>query len=94
MSWRATHYIPSSRAIRLSEALTGEVGFTNMNLDGMTGNSGTGFFAGVNYIFTSERHANSATTGTEGVPVCSSHSLAGDRRLITLYPPGMLVTLC
>ncbi len=39
----------------LTPVLTGEVGFTNMNMDGMTGNSTAGFFAGVNYIFASER---------------------------------------
>ena len=40
--------------IPLSESLNGEVGFSNMNLDGVTGTDGEGFFFGVNYIFTSE----------------------------------------
>jgi len=42
--------------IPLSTLLTGEIGFTNMNLDGVTGNSSTGIFAGVNYAFSSEMH--------------------------------------
>ncbi len=39
-----------------SESLAGEVGFTNMNLDGVTGNYATGFFVGANYVFTSDNH--------------------------------------
>ena len=38
-----------------TESFAGEVGFTNMNLDGVTGNDATGFFAGINYIFTSDK---------------------------------------
>lgn len=37
-----------------SPSFDGEVGITNMNLDGVTGNNATGLFAGINYLFTSD----------------------------------------